>query len=95
MGARVRSSPRDFVEYLPTVRFTGDVHALPEGTIFFGEEPILRVTAPLPEAQLAETMLVNIVHDQSMIPRDGCGSIPRGSSRRRSCACAGTGLAAS
>jgi nicotinate phosphoribosyltransferase len=38
--------------YLSDLRFTGDVHAMPEGTIFFANEPVLRVTAPLPEAQL-------------------------------------------
>jgi nicotinate phosphoribosyltransferase len=58
---------RDLVEHLATFRFTGDVHAMPEGTIFFANEPILRVTAPLPEAQLAETRLINILHFQSLI----------------------------
>jgi nicotinate phosphoribosyltransferase len=48
-------------------RFTGDVHAMPEGTAFFAGEPILRVTAPLPQAQLVETQLINILHYQSMI----------------------------
>lgn len=47
--------------------FTGDVHAMPEGTIFFENEPILRVTAPLPQAQLVETRLINILHFQSLI----------------------------
>ena len=41
-----------FVRYLENLRFTGDVHAMPEGTTFFPNEPILRVTAPLPQAQL-------------------------------------------
>jgi nicotinate phosphoribosyltransferase len=40
---------------------------MPEGTVFFGNEPILRVTAPLPEAQLVETRLINILHFQSLI----------------------------
>ena len=53
--------------YLADLRFTGDVHALPEGTIFFANEPILRVTAPLPEAQLVEARLINIVHFQTLI----------------------------
>jgi nicotinate phosphoribosyltransferase len=48
-------------------RFTGDVHAMPEGTPFFANEPILRVTAPLPEAQLVETTLINILHFQTLI----------------------------
>src|SRR5262249_56715726 len=42
-------------------------HAMPEGTVFFADEPILRVTAPLPEAQLVETRLINLLQFQSMI----------------------------
>ncbi len=55
------------LNYLPDMRFTGDVHAMPEGTIFFPDEPILRVTAPLPEAQMAESRLINILHFQVLI----------------------------
>ncbi|MFY9317618.1 MAG: hypothetical protein WAO95_18920 [Burkholderiales bacterium] len=55
------------LERLAALRFTGDVHAMPEGTVFFVGEPILRVTAPLPEAQLVETRLINILHFQSLI----------------------------
>lgn len=61
-----RFSPR-LLDYLATFRFTGDVDAMPEGTIFFADEPIVRVTAPLPEAQYAETRLINILHFQSLI----------------------------
>ena len=43
------------IDWLAAFRFTGDVHAMPEGTPFFADEPILRVAAPLPEAQLVET----------------------------------------
>jgi len=57
----------NFLDYLSGFRFTGDVHAMPEGTIFFANEPILRVTAPIPEAQLVETRLINILHFQSLI----------------------------
>lgn len=46
---------------LATLRFTGDVRAVPEGTVVFAGEPILEVTAPLPEAQVVETMLLNQV----------------------------------
>jgi nicotinate phosphoribosyltransferase len=53
--------------YLADLRFTGDVHAMPEGTVFFADEPILRVTASLPQAQLIETRLINILHFQSLI----------------------------
>jgi nicotinate phosphoribosyltransferase len=55
------------IERLAAFRFTGDVDAIPEGTCFFADEPILRVTAPLPEAQLVETRLINILHFQSLI----------------------------
>ena len=48
---------RDLLAHLESFRFTGEVHAMPEGTVFFANEPILRVTAPLPEAQLAETRI--------------------------------------
>jgi nicotinate phosphoribosyltransferase len=58
---------KDLIGYLESFRFTGEVHAMPEGTVFFANEPILRVTAPLPEAQLAETRLINILHFQSLI----------------------------
>ena len=55
------------LDYLAGFRFNGDVHAMREGTVFFANEPILRVTAPLPEAQLVETRLINILHFQSLI----------------------------
>ena len=58
---------KGLLDYLSALRFTGDVHAMPEGTIFFPDEPILRVTAPLPEAQLVESRLINILHFQSLI----------------------------
>jgi nicotinate phosphoribosyltransferase len=55
------------LDRLAAFRFTGDVDAMPEGTVFFANEPILRVTAPLPQAQLVETRLVNLLHFQSLI----------------------------
>jgi nicotinate phosphoribosyltransferase len=58
---------RAFVDSLERLRFTGDVHAVSEGTIFFPQEPILRITAPLPEAQLVETRLINLLHFQTLI----------------------------
>src|SRR6516162_7045381 len=58
---------KDLLDHLARLRFTGDVHAMPEGTVFFANEPILRVVAPLPEAQLVETRLINILHFQSLI----------------------------
>ena len=65
--ARSGRFSRDFIDYLGGFRFTGDVHALPEGTVFFPGEPILRVTAPLPEAQFVETRLINLLHFQTVI----------------------------
>ena len=57
----------NLIDYLSSLRFTGDVHAMPEGTVFFANEPILRVTAPLPQAQFVESRLINIVHYQTLI----------------------------
>jgi nicotinate phosphoribosyltransferase len=65
----------EFAEYLATLRFTGDVHALPEGTVFFAEEPVLRITAPLPQAQLVETVILNLVHYQSMVASKAARSV--------------------
>jgi nicotinate phosphoribosyltransferase len=56
-----------FLRHLGDFRFTGDVDAMPEGTIFFPDEPIVRVTAPLPQAQLIESRLINLLHFQTMI----------------------------
>lgn len=57
----------EFFDYLSRFRFSGDVEALPEGTIFFPGEPLLRVTAPIADAQLVETSLLSIVHFQTLI----------------------------
>src|SRR5215471_5499835 len=58
---------KEFFDYLKSFRFTGDVWALPEGTIFFPGEPMLRVTGPIVEAQLVETSLLSAVHLQTLI----------------------------
>jgi nicotinate phosphoribosyltransferase len=63
-SGRFRST---LIDYLAAFRFSGDIHAMPEGTVFFPDEPILRVTASLPEAQLVETRLINYLQFQSMI----------------------------
>jgi nicotinate phosphoribosyltransferase len=55
------------VDYLASMRFTGDVTAMPEGTLFFANEPIVRVTAPLPEAQIVESRLMNLLHYPSLV----------------------------
>src|SRR4051794_39368557 len=57
----------EFLDYLAGFRFTGDVEAIPEGTAAFANEPLLRVTAPLIEAQLVETLLLNQINFQTMI----------------------------
>jgi nicotinate phosphoribosyltransferase len=57
----------DFLDSLRTLRFTGDVHAMPEGTVFFANEPTLRITAPLPQAQLIESRIINLLQFQTMI----------------------------
>ncbi len=57
----------EFVDWLGTLRFRGDVDAMPEGTVFFPNEPILRVTAPLVQAQLVETRLINLLQFQTMV----------------------------
>jgi len=61
-----RFSPR-FLASLADLRFTGDVAAMPEGSVFFANEPILRVVAPLREAQLVETRIINLLQFQSLI----------------------------
>jgi nicotinate phosphoribosyltransferase len=52
----------EFLAWLKNLRFTGDVNAMPEGTVFFPDEPVLQVIAPLPEAQLVETRLINLLN---------------------------------
>lgn len=56
-----------FLDWLAAFRFSGDVHAMPEGTIFFQDEPILRVAAPMPEAQFIESRIVNLLHFQTLV----------------------------
>jgi nicotinate phosphoribosyltransferase len=55
------------LDHLRGFRFQGDVDAMPEGTVFFADEPVLRVSAPLPQAQLVESRLLNLVHLQTLI----------------------------
>ncbi len=56
-----------FLAHLETFRFTGDVDGVPEGTVVFPPEPLLRITAPLPEAQFVETLVMNQIHVQTML----------------------------
>ena len=57
----------DFLKYLSTFRFSGSIYAIPEGTVIFPREPLLKVIAPVMEAQLVETALLNIINHQSLI----------------------------
>ena len=57
----------DFLEYLSTIRFTGDIYAIPEGTPVFPHEPLVRVKAPIIEAQLVETALLLAINHQTLI----------------------------
>jgi nicotinate phosphoribosyltransferase len=63
----LRRFNEDFLQYLAKVRFTGGVRAMPEGSLFFANEPVLEVTAPVIEGQLVETFLVNQVNLQSIV----------------------------
>ncbi len=57
----------EFLDWLKGTRFTGDVHAVPEGTPVFANEPILEIEAPIAEAQFVETAVMNIVHVQTLL----------------------------
>ena len=57
----------DFLEYLENFRFSGDIYAIPEGTVVFPKEPLVKVIAPIMEAQLVETAILNIINHQSLI----------------------------
>ena len=67
--------PPHVIHYLENFRFTGDVHAMAEGTIFFPNEPILRVTAPLPQAQLVESRLMNLLNFETLIASKAARSV--------------------
>lgn len=58
--------PGDFLDRVRGLRFTGEIRAVPEGEVVFGEEPLLEVTAPLIEAQLLETLVLNLVGTATM-----------------------------
>lgn len=58
---------KDFLKFLSRIRFTGDMWALPEGELVFQNEPIIRVTAPIIEAQFFETFMINTVNFQTLI----------------------------
>ena len=74
LASTKRFSPA-FLDSLAALRFAGDVHAMPEGTVFFPNEPILRVTAPIAMAQLAETRLINLLHYETLIASKAARSV--------------------
>jgi nicotinate phosphoribosyltransferase len=57
----------DFLDFLKGLKFTGDVWAIPEGRLFFKDEPVMEVTAPIVEAQIVETFIINQINFQSLI----------------------------
>ena len=72
----------NFLSYLKKFRFTGDVHAIPEGRLFFVNEPIMEVTAPLIEAQIVETFLINTIGLQTMIATKASRCVHAAGSRK-------------
>lgn len=58
---------KDFLDYLKDFKFTGDIYAIPEGTVVFPREPLVKVIAPIMQAQLVETAILNIINHQSLI----------------------------
>ena len=74
----LRSTKRfsdEFIDWLAAWRFEGDVQAMPESTVCFPNEPLLRVVAPLPQAQLIETRLINLLHFQTLIASKAARSV--------------------
>src|ERR1035437_3654344 len=71
-----------FIASLEDFRFSGDVDALPEGAIFFADEPMLRVSAPLREAQLVESRVMNLLHYQTLIASKAARSVIAAQGRR-------------
>lgn len=63
------------LHFLEALRFTGDVEAMPEGTMFFPHEPILRIVAPLPQAQLVESRVMNLLNFQTMVASKAIRSV--------------------
>ena len=67
----------DFLEYLRSFKSTGDIYAIPEGTVVFPREPLVKVIAPIMEAQLVETAILNIMNHQSLIATKAATCLPR------------------
>ena len=73
----------EFLAFLEKLRFSGQVFAMPEGTIFFPNEPVLEVTAPIIEAQLIETFLLNCIGSQTMFATKGARCVHAAQGRPR------------
>ncbi len=71
-----------FFDYLAGLRFTGDVWAVPEGTVLFAEEPLLRITAPVTESQMAETYLLSMLTYQTMVATKAARVVEAAKGRR-------------
>lgn len=80
--ARTGKFSTPFIDSLQAFRFTGDVDALPEGAIFFAGEPVLRVIAPLREAQFIESRVMNLLHYQTMVASKAARSVIAAQGRR-------------
>lgn len=65
----------DVLDYLAQLRFTGDVHALPEGSLCFAQEPLIEVTGPIIETQMIETVVLNAIHLQTLIASKAARSV--------------------
>ena len=65
----------DFLDFLGGLRFTGEVRAVPEGTVVFQDEPLLEVTTPIIEAQIVETAVLNLIHFQTLLTSKAVRSV--------------------
>ncbi len=65
----------DFTDELRSLRFTGDAYAMAEGTVFFPDEPAVQVVAPMPQAQLIESRLINLIHYETMVASKAARSV--------------------
>ena len=66
---------KDFLDYLADFQFTGDIYTIPEGTVVFPREPLVKVIAPIMQAQFVETAILNIINHQSLIDQGGAGML--------------------
>jgi nicotinate phosphoribosyltransferase len=80
--ASLRLFTPDFLDWLRGFRFTGDIYAVPEGTLIFANEPIVEVVAPLPQAQLLETFVMNQIHLQTLLASKAARVVTAAQGRR-------------